>query len=113
MKHFSDMHTNKTERSGSTLTVKQNPKIVANVKEKCILGENKQWINDAQLVNAASLLKPKSSTVYCQLMYQLPMRLVEKMTKGERRSKTLLDISGKKKSCVYSFHRWTALASIF
>ena len=85
MKHFSNVKTNETERPGCTLTVKQNPKIVANVKEKCILGENKtEWINDAQLADAVSLLKPKSSTVYCQLMYPLPMSLVEKMMRGER-----------------------------
>ena len=104
MKHFSNVKTNQTERPGCTLTVKQNPKIVANVKEKCILGENKtEWINDAQLANAVSLLKPKSSTVYCQLMYPLPMSLVEKMMRGERRSKTFLDIFEKKKSCVIPF----------
>ena len=88
MKHFSDVKTNETERSGSTLTAKQNPKIVANVKEKCILGENKtEWINDAQLANAVSLLKPKSSTVYCQLMYPLPMSLVEKDGDKEKEKK--------------------------
>ena len=77
---------------------------MASVKEKCILEENKtERINDAQLTNAVSLLKPKSSTVYCQLMYPFPMSLVEKMTRGERRSKTLLDIFEKKTSCVIPF----------
>ena len=78
MKHFSDVKTNETERSGS----------VASVKEKCVLGENKtECINDAQLANAVSLLKPKSSTVYCLLMYPLPMSLVEKDGDKEREKK--------------------------
>ena len=38
MKHFSNVKTKETERSGSTLTVKQNPKISGQCKREMHLG---------------------------------------------------------------------------
>ena len=82
----------KLKSGNSTLTLQQNEKIQSYVTAKCILGENRtDWLNDAQLGNAISLLKSKLS-VLCKLMYPLTMNLVNKMFNGEKRSKTLQDV---------------------
>ena len=115
IKHFSKVKTSKTKEDNSEpdlpqrscfqgLKDHQKAKLLANKRERCILGDiATAWINDAQLANAVFLLKSQCSTVCCQLMYPLPQSSVEKIMSGERRSKALTKVFDEKLSCVVPF----------